>query len=285
MIKKVAIVYRRETPKAQKLAVEVADWLKGRKLSVFSHPNQKLTDSQGHVLKKAKPSSTDLVIVLGGDGTYLEAVRSFGAFQTPILGVNLGSLGFLTETRVEDLYPNLLATLDGKMEKRPRAMLRVTLKRKGKIICDECALNDVVIERGSHPHLIEMAIYSNKHLVSTMKADGLIVASPTGSTAYNLAAGGPVLHPEVKTLLVTPICPHSLTSRPILFPDNVKLSFRMVEEPQKAHLTVDGQKYEMVSNEDEVNIERASYDHLVLRRPSHNFFDLLRDKMRFGERS
>lgn len=284
-MKRVLIVFRKGTPKAEKLASEVADWLKDRKLTVLSLPDQKIVDGKGRALKKAKPNTTDLVVVLGGDGTYLEAVHFLAGRKIPILGVNLGALGFLTETRMEDLYPNLTATLDGEMEKRPRAMLHVVLKRKNKVIFDEYALNDVVIERGSHPHLIEMAIYADKHLVSTLKADGLIVASPTGSTAYNLAAGGPVLHPEVRALMVTPICPHSLTSRPILFPDHVKLSFRMVDEPQKAHLTVDGQKYEFVSNQDEVTVERAPFDHFILRKPSHNFFNLLRDKMKFGERT
>ena len=285
MIKRVVIVYRRETPRAAKLACEVATWLTEKKLKVFSLPDQKVKLGKNSFVKKGKPSEADLVVVLGGDGTYLEAVHFLGSVKVPILGVNLGSLGFLTETRQEDLYPNLLATLEGKMEMRPRAMLHVTLRRKGKVVFDETALNDVVIERGSHPHLIEMAVHSDKMLVSTLKADGLIIASPTGSTAYNLAAGGPVLHPEVKALMVTPICPHSLTSRPILLPDNVKLSLRMVDEPQRAHLTVDGQKYQFVSNDDEVIVARAPYDHFVLRKPSHNFFNLLRDKMKFGERT
>lgn len=282
MIKKVVIVFRRDTARAAKLATEVANWLIEKKLKVYSLPDQKLSLGKKNFVKKGKASETDLIVVLGGDGTYLEAVHFLAGLKVPILGVNLGSLGFLTETRQEDLYPNLMATLEGKMEMRPRAMLRVTLRRKGKVIFDESALNDVVIERGSHPHLIEMAVYSDKLLVSTLKADGLIVASPTGSTAYNLAAGGPVLHPEVRAIMVTPICPHSLTSRPILLPDNVKLTFRMIDEPQRAHLTIDGQKYHFVSNDDEVMIERAKFDHFVLRKPSHNFFNLLRDKMKFG---
>jgi NAD+ kinase len=283
MIKHVAIVYRRSTPRAEKLASEVAAWMMEKKISVFSQPGQTINVGR-QKLKAADPAKVDLILVLGGDGTYLEAVRFLRGRKVPILGVNLGSLGFLTETRVDDLYPNLEATLDGKMESRPRSMLRVVIRRGKKIVFDESALNDIVIERGSHPHLIEMVIYANKLLVSNLKADGVIVASPTGSTAYNLAAGGPILHPEVKGLLVTPICPHSLTSRPILLPDDVQLSFRMIDEPQKAHLTVDGQKLESIANEDEVTVEKAGFDHFVLRKPGHNFFSIMHDKLRFGER-
>lgn len=284
MIKRVVIVYRNKTDRAERLAKEVALWLEKRSVQCFSHPKQKLSISPKKRLKAGRPDDTDLVLVLGGDGTYLEGVRFLEGRKIPILGINLGSLGFLTEIRQENMYDALSATLDGKMERRPRAMLRVVLRRKRKVVFDEYALNDVVIERGSQPHLIEMAIYADKMLVSNLKADGVIVASPTGSTAYNLAAGGPILHPEVKALVVTPICPHSLTSRPILLPDHVRLSFRMLDEPQKAHLTVDGQKYEFVTNQDEITVERAAFDHFVLRQPTHNFFNLMRDKMRFGER-
>jgi NAD+ kinase len=283
MIRRVAIVYRRSTPRAEKLAGEVALWLIGKKRDVLSLPDQKIRIGKT-TLKVAQPNKVDLILVLGGDGTSLEAVRFLRGRKVPILGVNLGSLGFLTETRVDDLYANLEATLDGSLESRPRSMLRVTIRRDKKIVFDESALNDVVIERGSHPHLIEMVIFADKLFVSNLKADGVIVASPTGSTAYNLAAGGPILHPEVKALVVTPICPHSLTSRPILLPDDVKLSFRMIDEPQKAHLTVDGQKLESIANEDEVTVEKADFDHFVLRKPGHNFFHIMHDKLRFGER-
>ena len=174
----------------------------------------------------------DLVIVLGGDGTYLEAVRLLNGCQTPILGVNLGSLGFLTQTRSEDLYSVVHMALQNKMEMRPRTMLQIKVKRSGRIRKNLCALNDVVIERGPTTQLIGMSLYSDRQLACHIKADGVVTASPTGSTAYNLAAGGPILHPFVAAFVVTPIAPHSLTSRPLLFPDNQKLSYKIGRGPK-----------------------------------------------------
>ena len=275
MIKRVLIVYRGQTPKAEKLAHEVKAWLADRKIKAW-------IQAQSPKFKKAP--AVDLAIALGGDGTYLDTARSLGEQKAPILGVNLGSLGFLTETRVENLYATLLLTVEGKMQKRPRSTLDVKVKRKGKILWQGRALNDAVLERGPNSHLIDMKICSDEMLVSHLKADGLIISSPTGSTAYNLAAGGPVLHPEVATMTLTPICPHSLTSRPLLFPDRMELSIQILEERHTANLTVDGLLVATVTSADEITIVRSKIDHYVLRKPSHNFFTLMREKLKFGER-
>lgn len=284
-VRKVIIVYRRDTEKASKMASELADWLSAKKIKVFSHPQQKISHKAKVYPSAQTLSSIDLVIVLGGDGTYLEAVRMLQGRQIPILGVNLGSLGFLTVNRAEDLYKVLESTLGGKLEIRPRSMLKVILKHNGRKQKEWTALNDVVIERGSFSHLINISVSVGKQLVSHIKSDGLIISSPTGSTAYNLAAGGPILHPESDTFVVTPICPHSLTSRPTILPDDEKLVFQLNDKNFKAFLTIDGQKYGEISALDEVIVERAPYDHYVLRNPSHNYFNLLREKLRFGERA
>lgn len=283
-IKNIVVVYRPESSSATKNASELATWLKKRGLRVYSHPKQKIQDE----IKKIKPSQmadVDLVIVLGGDGTYLHAVRMLSGEKAPILGVNMGSLGFLTETRKEDLYSAVTMTLDNKMEKRPRAMLDIKVLREGKLLSHTKALNDVVIERGPFSQLINIAIHSENHLVGEVKADGILVATPTGSTAYNLAAGGPILHPYVHSFVVTPICPHSLTHRPIIFPDDQTLTFRLLNKKQRAFLTVDGQNGGDLKAADEVVITRAQCDHYILRRPSQNYFDLLREKLKFGERA
>lgn len=280
---KVLILFRQGTASAKSVSQEAAKWLLDRGGEVFSHPDQTIAKS----IKKASKQtlgSLNLVVVLGGDGTYLEAVRYLEGRKIPILGVNMGSLGFLTETRLEDLYQTLELALTGKMEMRPRAMIQVKVKRKGKVRIEHTALNDVVIERGGN-HMITLSAFCEKQHVCDYKADGLIIAAPTGSTAYNLAAGGPILHPEVKSFVVTPICPHSLTNRPILFPENKTLIFKVKKGLSEAALTVDGQQVTKVTGDDEISIKLDPNEHFVLRRPSHNYFDLLREKLNFGTRA
>lgn len=268
---------------AAETAKDLANWLLKQKYRVFSAPKQKLIPGTKTV-DDTNIDSIDWVIVLGGDGTYLRAVQMLDGRQTPILGVNLGGLGFLTETRVAELRKAVQQTLNNEMEFLPRAMLDIQVKRKGKIRDSHLALNDAVLERGAGTHLINIAIFSQKHLVGEIKADALIVASPTGSTAYNLAAGGPILHPETRAIVCTPVCPHALTSRPLLFPDDKTLSFKVLTKDRPGILTVDGVNCGELTTEDEVTIVRSKMDHFVIRRKDSNYFQLLREKLSFGER-
>lgn len=282
--KKIAIVYRIQTEKAIALAEELAVWLKSQKYKVFTAPEQrKIKDTLA--MKSAKAlKDMSLILVIGGDGTYLRAVRLLNGNPVPILGVNAGNLGFLTGTRVADVYSTLELVLKNKMVLCPRSMFEVEVYRKKKKIFSELSLNDVVIERGSLSQLIHLGIYCEDFLVSELKADGLIVATPTGSTAYNLAAGGPILHPEAKSMVVTPIAPHSLTSRPFIFPDDRMLTFRLLAPKQKAHFVVDGKTYLELTMDDEVIMKRSSKDHWMVREPNHDYFQLLREKLKFGDR-
>ncbi len=282
--KHIAIVYRPGNPDALKNAKELALWLQEQGFKVYAQPGQDLIPSCKKVDGKSI-DKLDWVIVLGGDGTYLRAVHMLKGRQTPILGINMGSLGFLTEIRVEDLYKAAIMTLQHKMELRPRSMLYVEVRRKGKTKDAFIALNDAVLERGSFTHLINIEIYSQKHLVGQVKADALIIATPTGSTAYNLAAGGPILHPEVRAIVVTPVCPHALTSRPLIFPDDQQLSFRVLTRDHKSILTVDGMNCGEITVDDEVIITRNPVDHYVIRKASSNYFGLLREKLKFGQRN
>jgi NAD+ kinase len=282
-MKTIVVVYRPESSLAVKNAVELCGWLKKRGLKVFSHPAQAIAGGVTKI-KASGMSKVDLVIVLGGDGTYLQAVHMLDGEQAPILGINMGSLGFLTATRKEDLYAAVTMTLEDKMEMRPRALLDVKVQRHGKLISRATALNDAVIERGPFSQLINMAMYSESNLVGEVKADGLVISTPTGSTAYNLAAGGPILHPHSRVFVVTPICPHSLTHRPIIFPDDQVLTFRLLNKKQRAFLTIDGQNGGDLKAGDEVVITRSKHDHNILRKPSQNYFDQLREKLKFGER-
>ncbi len=282
-ITNVAIVYRPAKPEALELACELGAWLTGRGIKVYSHPERKfkLKNKFAPVVKEL--NTLDLVIVLGGDGTYLEAVRLLNGKKAPILGINLGSLGFLTETPSEDLYPVMNMTLDGHMEMRPRSLLKVSVKNKGKVVSKASALNDIVIERGSRSQLISLQTLCGNLPVSEVKADGVIIATPTGSTAYNLAAGGPILHPDVAGFVLTPICPHSLTNRPIIFHDNQKLKLKLTYSHQ-ATLTVDGKVLCNVSDKEDLIIEKCKTSHYVLKKPTHNYFDLLNKKLSFGKR-
>jgi len=284
--KNIALVYRLQTAEAVAMAKKISAWLKDKGYAVFTAPQQTLIPGTKAIKTKAALDKIGLVIALGGDGTYLRAVRTLEGRQVPIIGINMGSLGFLTGNRAEDAFKVIEETLENKMDLRPRSMIHVIVRRKNKTRAEYHALNDVVIERGSGSQLISTAIYSEKFLVSEVKADGFIIASPTGSTAYNLAAGGPILHPEAKVFVVTPVAPHSLTSRPLILPDDLQMSFKMDGgRSQHAQLIVDGQNETEITADDEVIIKRSGFDHLVVRAPKHNYFHLLREKLKFGDRA
>jgi len=283
--KNIAIVYRLKTDKAVDLAKKITAWLKKKGYDVYTAPQQTLIAGTKAIKTKSTLNKIGLAIALGGDGTYLRAVRILEGRQIPIVGINMGSLGFLAGTRAEDAFKVIEETLDNRMDLRSRSMIHVFVRRKGKIRAEFHALNDVVIERGQGSHLISTAIFSEKFLVSEVKADGFIIASPTGSTAYNLAAGGPILHPEAKVFVVTPVAPHSLTSRPLILPDDLHMSFQIDSRTSKAQLIVDGQNETEITSADEVVIKRSQYDHWVVREPKYNYFNLLREKMKFGDRA
>lgn len=275
----IAIVIREGTPRALSEGRKLAEWLQQESIQAYCEPHVDL-GGQVRALKDGDYDHIDLVVVLGGDGTYLKAIRLLAGRKTPIIGVNLGSLGFLTENRIEELYSTLKSTLANKMTTQPRSMLSVRVNGQEPLL----ALNDLVIERGNRTHLVNFSIHCDGRLVSQTKADGLIVASPTGSTAYSLAAGGPVLHPETPALVVTPICPHSLTTRPLIFPDDRVLSFQVLGKNRSAQLTLDGQKVMEIDSSHKLEVARHSQNHQMIRHPSHNFFNLLREKLKFGER-
>lgn len=277
--KKIALLVRKDTPKATEEAEKLCEWLKQQSIEVFCEEGTLEKHSQ--CLKGDKElDQVELVVVLGGDGTYLKAVRLLNNRPVPIVGINMGSLGFLTDNRIEEMYSTLKATFKNEMVKRARSILNIQLKGKSTFL----ALNDMVIERGDRTHLLNIGIFCDGQLVTETKADGVIVSSPTGSTAYNLAAGGPILHPEVNAIVVTPICPHSLTTRPLIFPDDREITFRIIGDNRSAILTVDGQKALEIDSKDELIVKRNAQDHYIIRHPAHNFFNLLREKLKFGER-
>lgn len=277
MIDNVLIVYRDDTPLAEKLSTEVKGYLAGQEIKsdILSY-----SQLEGRVC----PQGYNLVIVLGGDGTYLSTVRHIHPHTTPILGINMGSLGFLTEVKVDAAYEAIDQALSGTLERRPRSMLDVSVLRGQKTLFNDNVLNDIVIERGSRSQLVRIQIFSQDNLVQDLKADGLIIATPTGSTAYNLAAGGPILHPDLGGFVVSPVAPHNLTSRPIVFPEHLQLKLRLAPGNQTAQLTIDGRNALTITEHDQILIKKSMHVHFVLRRHGHNYFDLLREKLKFGQR-
>jgi NAD+ kinase len=225
----------------------------------------------------------DLLIVLGGDGTLLSAARAVAGYDIPIFAVNLGHLGFLTSIRIEDLYPELERALAGEHRIGRRRMVDCEILRDGKTIGSYSALNDVVIAKSELARMIDLDTHVDNHFVAAYKADGLIISTPTGSTAYSLSAGGPVVFPSVNCFCITPICPHMLTNRPVIVPDSSVINILNHGE-DGTYLTIDGQVGEPLSKGDRVVCRASPKTIPLIRPPKMLFFDVLREKLKWGER-
>ena len=286
LMPRVAIIAKPQKDELRQTMPELVGWLRG-------HGFEPLLDatSAGYVSGEAvcerqrmAALHPDLVIVLGGDGTLLAAARVFARSGVPILSVNLGALGFLTEVRLADLYAHLEAWCDQCCAIDSRSMLHTELWRDGKAVCEHDALNDVVAAKGAIARMGVFSVEVDGQLAASFRADGVIVATPTGSTAYSLAAGGPVLIPGMDTLVVTPICPHQLTLRPMVVPGNTHLLVRIEGIPDQTYLTVDGQEAIDLHVGDELRCSRSEYCVKLIRLTSNGFFDVLRTKLKWGER-
>ena len=281
-----AIISKPQKPEVAGILRDLIAWLEARHYNYLLDP-----DSAAYIgapnpiervdLPKHKPN---LVIVLGGDGTLLAAARAFARTTTPILSVNLGSLGFLTEIPLSDLYTTLEAWCDNCAEIEVRSMMRAEHFRDGEVIQEWDALNDVVIAKGTIARMGDYTVEIDRQLVATFRADGVIVSTPTGSTAYNLAADGPIVMPSVNALLVTPICPHLLTIRPIVTPGEATVSVHVVGVPNEIYLTVDGQEAVPLRLDDYVHCQRSESSVRLLRSRPNGLFSVLRSKLKWGER-
>ena len=226
----------------------------------------------------------DLIIVLGGDGTLLNVSRHGKRKDVPILGINLGGLGFLTETSVEELPATLARVLKGDFGVSKRIMLDVSVNREGDSIFSITLLNDAVITKDALARIIDIETHVNDEYLTTYKADGLIFSTPTGSTGYSLAAGGPLLYPSLSNIIVTPICPHMLTNRPIILPENVEVRARLKSKEEKVVLTIDGQVGFPLQYDDEVTIKKSSHTVNLIKSSSRGYFEILRTKLKWGAR-
>ena len=226
----------------------------------------------------------DALVVLGGDGTLLAAAQLLGRRSVPVVGVNFGSLGFLTEITLAELYPALEGVLSGVYRYEERRMLRAEVLRDGATLAGGDALNDVVVTKASVvSRIIELDVRVDDVFVSLFRADGLIVCSPTGSTAYNLAAGGPILHPALSALVLTPICPHMLTNRPLVVADDSRVVVRLHTPDVEAHVTLDGQRAVPLASGDQVAVTRSPRTLRLVKSPGRDYFEVLRTKLKWGE--
>jgi NAD+ kinase len=280
-----AIISRPNRPEAGQIVPGLLNWLQEHGYQVIVDPTTAKYASGPEVVPREQISlrPLDLVVVLGGDGTLLSAARVTAAADVPLLGVNLGSLGFLTEVPVSSLYPMLEAIAQGRAPVEERSLMQCDLLRREEILGSYLVFNDAVVNKTALARLNHYDLYIDKVFVSSYRADGMILATPTGSTAYSLSAGGPVLMPTVKAFVITPVAPHSLTHRPLVVPDSVEIEILLRSDEEVAYLSLDGQPGLDLSDGDRVRCRRSEHN-VHLFRSDTDFFHLLRSKLKWGEK-
>jgi NAD+ kinase len=284
-IKVVGVMSKPGIPHASTILADLVAWWKGRGVETrLDYESARYINSNAGLAREQVPEGTQLVIVLGGDGTLLAAARAVAGREIPIFPVNFGGLGFLTAITLDQLYPELECAICGEQRVVARSMLHGEVVRDGKTEASYEALNDIVIGKTQIARMIDLETYVDGQYVSTFKADGLIVATPTGSTAYSLSAGGPILFPAVAAICITPVCPHTLTNRPVLVPDTSVIEIICKAPRKEAYLTVDGQVGEPLMENDRVVCRSSEHRVHLIRPPKMFFFDVLRQKLKWGER-
>jgi len=286
MYRTVGIVSRPRQEDIAAVAPKLIEWLESRGLAVLYDKETAacLVASDRECSREDLTARVDLVIVLGGDGTLLATARAFRESTVPVLPINLGGLGFLTSVKLGEMYDILEEVLQGRNRVSERSMLEAHITRAGKMVACHRALNDAVLNKGALARIIDLDLQVNGEFVCSYKADGLIISTPTGSTAYSLAAGGPIVYPQVPAFVVTPICPHTLTNRPLVIPEtsNIEVTFR--SNDSQVYLTLDGQVGVELEPADRIAITKSN-NSLRLVRPARNtYFEILRNKLKWGER-
>ena len=288
-IKRIGLVLKPHQPEALKTICELTEWLTARGIELVGGPEierDRIQQATGCSVREVQSDKlaqeVDLVLVLGGDGTMIATARMIGDCEVPVLGINFGGLGYLAEFRIEELHSALEAILAGDYRLDERVMLSVELLRGQESITKNRVLNDVVINKSALARIIEIEAYFNQQFVNSFRADGLIVSTPTGSTAYNLSAGGPVIFPSMNAVVITPICPFTLTNRPIVVPDDADIELRLKTDKEDVALTLDGQVGFALQVEDRVVIRKSKTTFRLIQPANRNYFDVLRDKLRWG---
>jgi len=288
-IRRIGVIVKPHQAEALKTLCQLAEWLGERGIVLVGGPEierERIEHETGcavHVVELDQlAASVDLLLVLGGDGTMIAAARLVGERQVPVLGINYGNLGYLAEFRMEEMFPALEYILAGDYRLEHREMLAVELFRGEERLMRSRVLNDVVINKSALARIIEIEAYLNGQFVNSFRADGLIVSTPTGSTAYNLSAGGPVIYPSMNAVVITPICPFTLSNRPIVVPNDALIELRLQTPDEEVVLTLDGQVGQPLVAGDRVLIGKSETTFDIVTPTNRNYFDVLRDKLRWG---
>ncbi len=283
-MRRVGMILKREKPEAVDIAAQLAPWLRASGHQAIITGDGVSVAEATHVGTEELADAIDLLVVLGGDGTLLRGAALVAERGIPILGVNLGHLGFLTSCAPADAQSAIERAISGQLPLEERLRLRCVLRRSGGGEISKYACNDAVVSQGALARLIELEAFLDTNLITRYRADGLIVGTPTGSTAYTLAAGGPIITPDTRAVVVTPICPHTLTNRPLVVPASSRLSIRLAAPAEHVMVTIDGQWGTQLKTGDTLEISQASPP-LYLYRPAESYFEVLREKLSWGERA
>lgn len=282
--KSIGILIKPKFPEVKATLQNVVTWLRTRSIDVLlDTTSASLLGEPGGIQKTQLAGKADVLLVLGGDGTMLNAARLAGERSIPILGVNMGGLGFLTEVRLENLYPSLERVFANDYVLDERLMLKTHIHRHGETVAQGGVLNDVVVGKGTLARMIELKISIQGEFVTNLRGDGLIVSTPTGSTAYSLSAGGPIIEPAVQSLMLTPICPHTLTHRPLIVPAHAEIEVTLTSKDDGAMATMDGQVGVALSQGDSVEMKVSEHRTRLIRFPETRYFDVLREKLKWGD--
>jgi NAD+ kinase len=284
--KTVGVISRPRRSNLAEVVPELLRWLEKRGVAaVFDEETGTCLKNHKGIGKTRQlvAKEADLLVVLGGDGTLLAAAREAAARGTPILPINMGSLGFLTSFTLDELYPALEATLNGQSAIDERVLFLVERINGGKVLMQQRVLNDAVVHKGTLARMIELELFIDGGFVCRYRADGLIVATPTGSTAYSMSAGGPIVHPSVASIVITPICPHTLSDRPVVVSDTSTIELRLCESSESVYLTLDGQTGSPAEVGDLIRITRAAERIKLIHPPNKTYFEILRNKLKWGE--
>ena len=285
-IKKIGIISKPKKLEIREIVPPLLKWLRERDIDVCidKETGAIINTSEPCLTRNEMPGKVDLLMVLGGDGTLLATARALKGKPVPILAVNLGGLGFLTVITQEELYATLEGVLRGEYRSERRVQIEGSLIRADEVITSFLALNDAVLNKGAISRILDFELRVNGQFVSSYKSDGLIVSTPTGSTAYSLAAGGPITVPNVQAFIVTPICAHTLTHRPLVLPDTASIEIAVTTQREAAYLTVDGQVGIATHSEDRVRLKKADSYVELIQSPDKDYFRILQQKLKWGER-
>jgi NAD+ kinase len=289
-IKRVGVVVKPNQPEALNTLCGLVEWLSRRGIQIVGSPELNREYVKLHTgctievsVPEEIPASVDLIIVLGGDGTMIATSRMMGDYDVPVLGINYGTFGYLAEFRHDEMFPALEAILAGDFDLSRRVRLSVEVYRRGELFSHDRVLNDVVINKAALARIIELEGNWNGQLIASFRADGLIISTPTGSTAYNLSAGGPVIYPSMNAVVITPICPFTLSDRPIVLPDDGVIELGLRTSNEEVVVTFDGQVGFPIEVDDRVVIRKSRTTFNIVQPRNRNYFDVLREKLRWAK--